>query len=456
MTAKSDKQVSHYARRALAFVLIIAVALCGYLLFLNWLGNLVLGRETDVAIRTWRDDDRNGVWDEDEPGLAYTAVQADNVTDGLSAFSITVGRDGLGRAELISRNDATIFEIYSTVPAGYERTTPERLRLNPDEIAANGVEFGFALLPGQPTPTPRPTAELNCQVVFENHKAISYFAALFPGPDSSIVLTYRHAEQMLRFAADGSPLPALPAPPDFPGNRIAFAPDGRAWAWGEQVADGVAYLDGGRWVTVAPYSLEGDARVDTMAMASDGAVWLGTTVGALRRDPNTGVWSRFLADEVIVTVIPDSDGVVWLLTDWGDLWQMMPSDTKLYEERKLIPRHEISHTFLGATLEQSGFWIATGRGLARFDVATETWTRYTAETTNNALEPNLIWQYAHAPDGGEWLSQANQLLYARPEEGQWLLVGVPVLQGANISEIVAAADGSLWLTDGDIVYRCEW
>lgn len=455
MTPKSNKRVGRYALLALAIVLFAAVVLCGSLLILNWLGNLVLGKETDVAIRTWRDDDRNGVWDESESGLAYTAVHADYVTEGFSAFSTTVGRDGLGRAELISRSDDTIFEIYATVPAGYELTTPERLRLTPDEIAANGVEFGFALLPGQPTP--RPTAELNCEVVFENRKADPDIVALLPGPDGSIVLTYRNAVQMLRFAADGSPLPALPAPADFPGNRIAFAPDGRAWAWGEQVADGLAYLEGDRWVTVTPYSQAGDARVDTMAVASDGAAWLATTVGALRRDPDTGMWSRFLADEVIDTVIPDSEGVVWLLSDWGDLWRMKPSDAGRYVQRKLGPRHEISHTFLGQYLTPSGFWIATGRGLAQFDVATETWTRYTAETTNNALEPTTtIWEYAHALDGGEWLSQADELFYARPEEGQWLLVEVPVLQGETIGEMVAAADGSLWLTDGDIVYRCEW
>jgi ligand-binding sensor domain-containing protein len=222
------------------------------------------------------------------------------------------------------------------------------------------------------------------------------------------------------------------------------------------MADGQAYLDGEEWVAITPYEHPGDQKVYTLAVTAEGAVWLGTDVGALRRDPDTGAWSRFAADERITSVLPAADGTVWLLSNWETPWRLTPGGPRLYEEREFLARHEIAHTFLGAHPAESGVWIATGLGVARFDAATETWVHYTAETTHNALEPDLNWEYTPASDGGLWLTQGDELFYARPEEGLWLLVEVPVLvEGESIGNILATADGAVWLNNRQGVFRCR-
>lgn len=100
-----------------------------------------------------------------------------------------------------------------------------------------------------------------------------------------------------------------------------------------------------------------------MAVAEDGVVWLGTDIGALRRDAATGQWTRFAADEKITSAIPTAQGNVWLLAIGGNPWKLIPSgEPGQFEEKQHYPRHPLQHIFHGAFWQEPGLWVVTGLG----------------------------------------------------------------------------------------------
>lgn len=424
-----------------------------------WLLYSLVGRGFDMAhivFETWRDDDRDGVWDAGEIGVAYVPISVSDLTDGYTDLSVATDLEGRTSIVFEPLGADHTYEIIPVVPPGYELTTPERLERTTSELSDARIGFGLALLPGQPTPTPRPVITLACSRIFESDKGNGTLKGMLPGPDGSIVLALQDEDELRQFAADGMPLPSIPAPPG-EYYRLLFAPDGRAWAWGGRIDDGLVVLDGGKWVYVAPYEYPGPHPIYTMAVTSEGVVWLGTTVGALRRDPATGEWSRFAADEGVTSVIPTDNGVVWLLTVWDNPWKLLPSGTPgHFAEQNQYPQPSLEGTSHGTFWEEPGLWIVTESGLAQWVDESQTWVIYDHDTTDNALPPARILDYTRMADGSLWLAMTDQLLHARPEENQWVLASLPESVVGMVEYIEAAADDSLWLQtqNPSAVYRC--
>lgn len=461
MTPEAEQRQKANKRYVLVVVALFVVVLALFIGAGLWLVHSVLVGgsipQTSVAFETWRDDNRDGAWDASEPSVAYVMIDATDITDGVASFRAVTGLDGRTAVQANPASDDHVYEFTPILPSGYELTTPEFVRLGGAEIEGQIIGFGLALLPGQPTPTPRPMASLTCVPIFESGAGDGMLEAMLLGPDGSIVLSMRREDELRHFAADGTPLPAIPAPPAPYEDRLLFAPDGRGWTWGETIADGLAYLDGGAWVSVAPYEHPGDSKAYTMAVAEDGAVWLGTDIGALRRDPATGQWTRLAADEKITSVIPTAEGNVWLLVIGGSPWELIPSgEPGQFEEKQHYPRHPLQHIFHGAFWQESGLWVVTGLGLTQWVNEAQTWAIYDYDTTDNDLPPEIIWDYTRVADGSLWLALSGELLHAWPEEDRWVLAPLPELVEGTVVRMEAAADDSLWLETEEpkLVYRC--
>jgi ligand-binding sensor domain-containing protein len=229
------------------------------------------------------------------------------------------------------------------------------------------------------------------------------------------------------------------------------------------LSDGLAHFEGREWQIIDPFKHPGAHDVNSITVAPDGDIWLGTDIGAFQPDASTGEWSRFAAYRSICDVMPAVDGTVWLLAcDWS-LVRLTPGGPRLYEggEVARISDPELTHgNLLGAVLEDTGLWVIGDRGLAWWDSLTAEWTIYTPATTGNALPPYYVWDFDQAADGALWLAtQKEGLIRARPKEGEWTLVNAPVLFEYldRVEQLVMGNDGSIWLaTDPwDTVYRCE-
>ena len=457
----------------LVYVLILlgVIGLCMW--FYNGMSEALSRGPFEVPVRTWRDDNRNGVWDEGEPPLAYVTVHLEDVVDGEpNSQWVTDESGGVLFGGLLWPERSDIYKVYAEAPPGYEVIGPERIRVDFDEIEQTPVALGLALLPGQPTPTPRPAIALDCHLIDESSSENDHASvmAIQPGQEGSVVLTLANPAGLCRYAADGAFVESLPAVPIVPSEysavfpRIRVGPDGRIWAWGSHVADGLAVFDGTAWRSVAPYNRPGEYRAYDLAIALDGAVWLGTDLGALRLDDATGEWTRHASLQSISAVAPAADGTIWLLQCNPPgrcnqaLTQRTPGGPRLYEESKVPPLGIHHGNVWGASYDGSSIWVINGRGLARWDIAAAMWTEYTPATTNYALPPDSITAYDQAPDGTLWLARyENGLIRARPRSGEWYFANSPLIDGQYIDDVVVAGDGSVWvsLRYEYAVYRCE-
>lgn len=465
---KGSARKARWLRLFLGLLALALIGLCGRFVwtYSKDFSELSMGPR-EIAVQTWIDDNRNGIWDEDEPPLAYVEVNMVDAVGGTPAWGIT-DEDGAlvfgGLRWPESREE--MFEFYPVAPPGYELLGSERVRAHPAEIEETRISFGFALLPGRPMPTPRPAVVLDCQPIYESNRENNYVgvAAIQPGLEGSVVLTLDNEAGVRRYTSDGTFRDSLPAAPNVPTDRVRVGTDGPIWAWGGQVPDGLAVFDGTDWQTVAPYDHPGDYRVRDAAIAPDGAVWLGTELGALRRDAATGEWTRHASFQPISAVVPTPDGTVWLLKcDWlsqceQKLIRLTPGGPRLYEESQVATLGEPLGNVLGAAYDGSGVWVVNSFGLARWDIAAANWTFYTPETTNYAFPPDAITAYDQAPDGTLWLAKAEDgLIRARPQSGEWHFANSPLLDGQYLDGVVVAGDGSVWvsLESESSVYRCE-
>jgi len=442
----------------------------------------------EVGVRTWRDDNRNGIRDDSEPAIAFVNVTLDDVTNSDPlARGVTDENGVLVFGGLLQPKRSDVYEVYAEAPPGYAVAGPERVRVNFGTAEKTPIDLGLSLLPGQPTPTPRPAVALDCQVIYEASSENDYASvvAIQTEPEGSVFLSLSNPSGLRRYAADGTFLESLPAVSLVPSAysavfpRILVGPDGRIWGWSSQVADGLAVFDGEAWHAVAPYDHPGDHQVYNAAIAADGAIWLGTDLGALRLDEATGQWTRHASYRPIVAVVPTPDGTVWLLECKGmspcvqTLIRLTPGGPWLYEESDVTTLERAFNNVHGASYDELAIWVVDDFGLDRWDIAAATWTHYTPATTDNAFPPaTYISAYDMAPDGAFWLATPEQgfvedrlqfrerrfaFIRARPQSGEWYFASNPLMDGQYIDSVAVAGDGSVWanLRYQYAVYRCE-
>jgi diguanylate cyclase (GGDEF)-like protein len=134
----------------------------------------------------------------------------------------------------------------------------------------------------------------------------------------------------------------------------------------------------------------------SMAVAADGAVWLGRSSGAIaRRDPLDG--STRDVTEVpagVRVVLFDREGVLWSVTGRG-VYSLAPGSARAVRERELP-----ASSFDDARLDEAGrLWMVSSAGLYRR--ADGHWRRVEVA---GALPSQDFSRLSIAPDGGIWLS----------------------------------------------------
>jgi len=194
---------------------------------------------------------------------------------------------------------------------------------------------------------------------------------------------------------------------------MATDSSGRFWV-GTQ--DGAAYYDQRKWTTVNMPRRTISNWVQSMFVASDGAVWFGMGRGGVHRYTH-GRWESF----------DTSDGLV-------------------------------GRTVRGIceTKEDNGVravWFATDRGLSKF--AGGKWQTYTKQ---NGLVGDIINDVCNSTNGALWAgtSQGVSMRY----RGEWLTVDVPDgMKDKSISKIFQSSNGAMWFGAKNVIARYnkgEW
>jgi ligand-binding sensor domain-containing protein len=140
----------------------------------------------------------------------------------------------------------------------------------------------------------------------------------------------------------------------------------------------------------------------------NGALWAGTEGGAVRWDPATGIYTKYLApdglgDGDVRAVMPDASGVTWFGTYGGGLAAYDSSTWTIF-----TTADGLAYNYVYAVALQSGLkWVGTSYGLSAFDdggtpadKSDDTWTTF---RTQDGLSNNSVRTLAVDNSGRKWL-----------------------------------------------------
>lgn len=132
----------------------------------------------------------------------------------------------------------------------------------------------------------------------------------------------------------------------------------------------------------------------------NGILWMGTSNGLLRKNPNTQqekYWSHdsknktSLSDDQVVAIRPDVNGNLWLATHLGGLDRFDPK-TEIFTHYKYDEKnpeslvHDTTHCLFFDN--QKMLWIGTHKGLSRMDIKTGLCTNYTYNSKDSLTLSN--------------------------------------------------------------------
>ena len=207
---------------------------------------------------------------------------------------------------------------------------------------------------------------------------------------------------------------------------LAIFQDSRGYLWiGTQ--DGLNRYDGYTFKVFKhdpddPNSISHNGIL-SIAEDKDGSLWIGTWGGGLNRyDPSTEKFTRYLNDpndlsslseETVTSIKLDSKGSLWVGTLGG--LELYDPETDGFEHIKNNPddSNSLSSNAISAIFEDSKgqLWIGTGAngvegsGLYRIDPSTGKITRYQHDKSNpESLASNNISSIVEAPDGTLWIA----------------------------------------------------
>jgi len=235
---------------------------------------------------------------------------------------------------------------------------------------------------------------------------------------------------------------------------LALGPDGRVWAG---TYGGLSVWDGERWMTYATAHGLGDDWVTAVAAAPDGTIWIGTYGGGLSRiapkfkvqgqESWSETWESFtransgLQSDWVAALAVAGNGAVWVGTYGGGVSRVTRTGDELTWQ-----------TFTRANSGLAGDWITTlavapdgttwvgthGHGLSRFDGGSWTTVR-----SNDGLASDFI--TALAADGKRLWVGTDEGLSLFDGQGWKTYTPKDGLPDRPVLALAPAGDGSLWV-----------
>lgn len=208
-----------------------------------------------------------------------------------------------------------------------------------------------------------------------------------------------------------------------------------------------------------PDSLHG-MRVQSIHEDSQGALWVGTTTGLHRIDPGTHKLTRYRHDPAIRNSVPerpvqtiagDPGGSLWLGFWAGGFCRFDPAKSLCVEMYGHDPDnlHQSSSDTVLALLpsRRSGFvWVATSRGLKRFDPRTKQEILFRHDARNpGTLSDDYTTTLYEDESGVLWIGTDNGGLNRfDPAKGTFERVGAGEI-GSRIRSTEPDGEGGLWI-----------
>jgi diguanylate cyclase (GGDEF)-like protein/PAS domain S-box-containing protein len=314
----------------------------------------------------------------DRSGLVWTGTEFSGVAlfDGdLSPFSLIVDPDR-GAAQQVPDRVRALYEAAPGVLLiGSEADGLKRYHRQSQQFDALSAEVNQAL--GLPPDSPLRIYSIQSDAA----------GGLLLATQAGIV----------RWPAGGAPvrLPGIPA--GDPVRTLLLARDGRLWAGTTARGVQVLQLDGGN-VLQLPAGPDGltDNLITALHEDARGRIWIGTTAGLNRIDPDGAIQryqrepeqSGTLPSHGVRTLFESRSGELWLGTFAG-LARVVEDADGLRFERIVGLDDPLDDTIYGILEDSSGrFWLSTNHGIVRLDPQRRETRRYGIEDGLQGLEFN--------------------------------------------------------------------
>jgi diguanylate cyclase (GGDEF)-like protein/PAS domain S-box-containing protein len=270
---------------------------------------------------------------------------------------------------------------------------------------------------------------------------------------------YANRAGLFRIGADGRAI-RVGSTPAMSALRIDRA--GRTWAGGE---DGLYLLrNGDSLQKVWPQAADGNepARVQSIAEAPDGSLWLSIAGAGLRRfDPQTGAAHALRQDErdpaglpedIVNALMVDRSGLLWVGTQFSGLAiaDSRGAPFPLIDLRTTGTTHGpvAGSSVRSIGQDDGGFlWVGTDDGrLLRIDAGgnLEDMSGLLESVAGDALSRRIT-GIARTRDGTLWLGSMSGLFALDPRQPSLRAVDVAGFPRLALRSLLPARDGGLWL-----------
>lgn len=221
---------------------------------------------------------------------------------------------------------------------------------------------------------------------------------------------------------------------------MARGQNGQPWLFGNALSK-VSAVD--RSIAVQAVALAGGDRVTAVCERADGAVWLGTGMGEIRRMGREPARNPPGEDRVVRPAIrclfEDRELNLWVGRENGGLLRIKPRKVRVYSTHDGLPGERITSLCPDG---EGGFWVgchAAGIGHWRSG-------EFTTAAKIPLPEHCTVWSLLRTRDGSLWIGTENDGLL---EWKDGRLAGFPGPGGSTVLSMEETADGSLWVGTRD-------
>jgi diguanylate cyclase (GGDEF)-like protein len=231
--------------------------------------------------------------------------------------------------------------------------------------------------------------------------------------------------------------------PALPHNDIAALCEdraGRLWVgtWG-----GLAVLENDQFRPVSLPERVRELPINSLVEGPDGALWIGTTKGLLRRDPGgtfiTYTAKEGLLSEDITTLLIDREGTLWIATPKG-LNRLsnggLTSETAPALNEGVLALYEDRDASLWVTTSRGGLYLAPQKQFSKL-------------ARQEGLPNQRLWAVHQDHDGEIWVGTSTMGVMRRKNRGWERLSTKEGLSFDIVNAFYEDREGALWIgTDG--------
>lgn len=188
---------------------------------------------------------------------------------------------------------------------------------------------------------------------------------------------------------------------------------------------------------------DGLGKVQTLMASSEDDIWIGTSVGLTKYQPNGNGWKVYSANDGLMNndirvILQDNNNAIWVGVGDGGLYRSL-NDGESWDPVT---------DFIGVTIydiyqdSSNNIWVSSGNLLSQYNYETRKWINYHGDNSEPRL---LVTDITEAPDGSIWFATLGGVYKYNPIQISW--EKFTTLDGLSDNEVWAVKldpQGNLW------------